>query len=58
MSQDNAVERWGHEAWQQELMELVTGSIPASFTGELVINVSAGIAVDMTVGKIRVRKEA
>lgn len=46
---------WGHEDWQQRLLEMVTAYLPESFTGEITVNCSAGIAVDLTLGKIRVK---
>lgn len=50
-------DRWGHEKWQQELLEAITAIIPENLTCEITVNCSAGIAVDLSLGKIRVLKK-
>jgi len=49
--------RWGHEEWQQHLMEVVTSILPENFTGEIVLNASAGIVVNLELGKVRVNRK-
>ena len=49
--------RWGHEDWQQKLMEVATSIIPENFTGEIVLNASAGIVVNLELGKVRVNRK-